>query len=527
MQGNPKVSIIIPVFNGSNYLRDAIDSALAQSYRNIEVIVVNDGSNDNGKTEKIALSYGDAIRYVTKENGGVASALNRGIREMTGEYFSWLSHDDIFYQHKIEAQISFLRTRPHDVILYSNYDLIDADGNVTGSERTGHIEPEQIRYFLTVSHPIHGCTTLIPKQCFQACGLFNESLLTTQDYDMWFRLAAKYSFIHMEGCLIQSRVHAEQGTLSMKPLHVREVNALLAEFVSSLHPDEIVAATGESLGLSYAKIAFNFSKRGFYSAASAALVQSSKHLGDLKLSERVMGWLLLSALYLSRNMRMTELVLMSERIWSRLFGKNNLKDQFTEIYQKNIWKGRESKSGEGSSLAQTEAIRREIPRLLHDFQIKALLDAPCGDFHWFSRADILVEKYIGIDIVDDLITLNRQKYANPQRDFLCMNIVTDTLPQADLILSRDCLVHLSNAQALAVIRNFKRSGATFMLTTTFIDRSENRDLAGKQTWRPLNLMLPPFNLCAPLRVINENCTEEDGAYRDKCLGLWELSHIDL
>ncbi len=93
---NPKVSIVIPVYNGSDFLREAIDSALAQTYRNIEIVVVNDGSQDDGKTEHVALSYGNKIRYFSKPNGGVASALNRAIREMTGEYFSWLSHDDLY-----------------------------------------------------------------------------------------------------------------------------------------------------------------------------------------------------------------------------------------------------------------------------------------------------------------------------------------------------------------------------------------------------------------------------------------------
>ena len=94
---HPKVSVIIPVYNGSNYLSDAINSALSQTYSNLEIIIVNDGSSDNGKTKEIALSYGNKIKYIEKENGGVSSALNTGIKNMTGEYFSWISHDDIFY----------------------------------------------------------------------------------------------------------------------------------------------------------------------------------------------------------------------------------------------------------------------------------------------------------------------------------------------------------------------------------------------------------------------------------------------
>lgn len=105
----PLVSIVIPVYNGSNYLKYAIDSALAQTYNNIEIIVVNDGSTDNGETEKLALSYGDSICYYAKENGGVSSAINFGIRQMKGEYFSWLSHDDQYSETKIERQLEVLR----------------------------------------------------------------------------------------------------------------------------------------------------------------------------------------------------------------------------------------------------------------------------------------------------------------------------------------------------------------------------------------------------------------------------------
>ena len=97
----------MPVYNGANYVREAIDSALAQTYDNIEIIVVNDGSSDGGRTEEICLAYGDKIRYFSKPNGGVASALNLAVREMTGEYFSWLSHDDLYYPQKNRKAIGF------------------------------------------------------------------------------------------------------------------------------------------------------------------------------------------------------------------------------------------------------------------------------------------------------------------------------------------------------------------------------------------------------------------------------------
>ncbi len=103
---NPFVSIVIPVYNGANYLREAIESALGQTYPDVEVIVVNDGSNDGGKTRDVALSFGNRIRYLEKTNGGVATALNLGVREMRGELFAWLSHDDVYYPEKIARQVA-------------------------------------------------------------------------------------------------------------------------------------------------------------------------------------------------------------------------------------------------------------------------------------------------------------------------------------------------------------------------------------------------------------------------------------
>jgi glycosyltransferase involved in cell wall biosynthesis len=113
----PKVSIVIPVYNGANFLGEAIESAIAQTYANLEIIVVNDGSTDDGETESIAKAYGEKIVYYSKKNGGVASALNYGIEKMTGQFFSWLSHDDLYVRTKVEDQVRYLLSFPKKIIL--------------------------------------------------------------------------------------------------------------------------------------------------------------------------------------------------------------------------------------------------------------------------------------------------------------------------------------------------------------------------------------------------------------------------
>jgi len=210
----PKVSIIIPVYNGSKYMREAIDSALSQTYRNIEIIVVNDGSNDNEKTDKIALSYGNKIKYYKKENGGVSTALNFAISKMTGEYFSWLSHDDVYYPEKIEKQITFLENENDNVIPYSDYDLIDKNSKLIGQAIKNHRMLELKPEYALLRGSINGLTLLIPKTAFDEYGLFDENLRCAQDYEMWQRFTKTYIYKHMPEVLVQTRIHGEQVTVT-------------------------------------------------------------------------------------------------------------------------------------------------------------------------------------------------------------------------------------------------------------------------------------------------------------------------
>ncbi len=235
---HPKVSIVIPVYNGSNYLSKAIDSALAQTYSNIEILVINDGSDDKEKTRNIALGYGDKISYFEKENGGVSTALNMGIEKMTGEYFSWLSHDDIYSPDKVQTQIFFLdKSEKKDIILFSNYTWIDGSDKILNESLLPHME--NMTGFKAVCYAyISGCTLLIPKICFEEVGKFNENLPVTQDYDLWFRFAHKYQFRHMSDSLVKSRLHTEQTTHTYSK-HDIECNDLYIGFLNKMTKKDI------------------------------------------------------------------------------------------------------------------------------------------------------------------------------------------------------------------------------------------------------------------------------------------------
>jgi hypothetical protein len=203
---------------------------------------------------------------------------------------------------------------------------------------------------------------------------------------------------------------------------------------------------------------------------------------------------------------------------------DSMRSRFRRVYKEGLFSGGESQSGQGSGLIQTERIREEIPRMLERLGADSLVDAPCGDFFWMKEVCLPVQRYVGIDVVPELIRANRLQFGSVHRSFLEMNIIEEVVPCADIILCRDCFVHLTFEQCFRIIDNFKRSGSTYLLTTTFTDRTVNRDL-DDGFWRTLNLEVPPFDFPHPESVIVEGCTECDGAYTDKSLGLWRLKHL--
>lgn len=220
MSFNPLVSIVIPVYNGANFMREAIDSALAQTYKNVEVIVVNDGSKDDGATDKIALSYGDRIRYIKKENGGVSTALNSGIMNMKGEYFSWLSHDDLYTADKVEKQVELLsHYQDPDLVALCVERQVDKNTEFLpyrASKRFVNgivVSGEDVVVSLFEKGTFNGCALLIPKIAFDECGGFDEGLRYAQDAYMWLKIfLSGRKLIFKDDVGVYSRIHDNQLT---------------------------------------------------------------------------------------------------------------------------------------------------------------------------------------------------------------------------------------------------------------------------------------------------------------------------
>jgi hypothetical protein len=205
--------------------------------------------------------------------------------------------------------------------------------------------------------------------------------------------------------------------------------------------------------------------------------------------------------------------------------RKSMESVFSAVYETNKWKGTESSSGPGSGVFVAAVLNRVLPQLCRAYRVETLLDAPCGDFNWMKEMDLPIRHYIGVDVVAAVIDKNNLRYGNDQRRFQLADITQDDLPESDLVLCRDGLVHLVADDALAALRRF-RDSSRLVLTTTFYAVEKN--IPGSTGgWRPINLQLEPFSLPPPIAIIPERAFDPAHPHSDKSLGLWDLSTLEL
>lgn len=196
---------------------------------------------------------------------------------------------------------------------------------------------------------------------------------------------------------------------------------------------------------------------------------------------------------------------------------------FTRIYKRNWWDDPESRSGPGSTAARTELLRLRLSELFRELGIHSVLDIPCGDFNWMRLTDMPAAEYTGADIVPELVRENVRRYSGPGRRFIQADITRGPLPQADLVLCRDGLVHLSFSDIERALRTIQKSGSTYLLLTTFTDCRRNVDVGAGQ-FRSLNFMLPPFGFPRALRILADG-PMLDGSYPDQALALYRVDDL--
>lgn len=201
-----RVTVVIPTYNTAAFIKEAVDSVLAQTYPDVRLIIVDDGSTDN--TRELLAPYGDRLTYLHKPNGGFASALNTGIRHSDSEFVAWLSADDVFLPEKTRLQMEQLSANRSFSISHTAFHEIDAHGKILSTVRVspGYAEHVTISSLLRRCY-VNGSTCLFRRECFEQAGYFDESLGVASDWEMWMRLARRFHFGYLPQPLVLYRKH--------------------------------------------------------------------------------------------------------------------------------------------------------------------------------------------------------------------------------------------------------------------------------------------------------------------------------
>jgi len=206
-----------------------------------------------------------------------------------------------------------------------------------------------------------------------------------------------------------------------------------------------------------------------------------------------------------------------------------MREIFTKIYKDNTWMSKESASGVGSELRTTVELRELLPRLFNKYHIRRVLDLGCGDFNWMYQIASKLDKYLGVDVVEEIILQNQQKYSTNKIQFTCIDITKfNNYNGYDVIIVRDVLVHFSYLDIWAVLDKVFGSDSTYLMTTSFLSETMNRDIP-TGLWRRLNFMLKPFGFPPPLETIvsySEPYKDVNGNLcMDKTLSMWDIRQL--
>ncbi len=206
----PLVSVIIASYNRAEYVAQAVQSVLNQTYRNIEIVVVDDGSTDN--TRESLERYRKEINYVYQERSERSKARNEGFRHSKGEYVAFLDSDDLWLPTKSERQVQVLNEKPEVGLVYTGVEFIDAQGNQYDGGFCWDEPEREVLYEDLMTHNIVTGTTssaMIRRSCLSRVGLFDESMNTCEDFDLFRRVARYYKFYKIDLPLVRFRVHPE------------------------------------------------------------------------------------------------------------------------------------------------------------------------------------------------------------------------------------------------------------------------------------------------------------------------------
>jgi teichuronic acid biosynthesis glycosyltransferase TuaG len=282
-----RVSVVIPVYNQADFVIAAIDSVLEQDYPSIDLTVVDDGSTD--ATPRLLAEHPAQFKVLTQPNRGAAAALNRGIRESSGEFVCWLSADDLFLPGKVRRQVEAFSDDPELGLVYTGYERIRADGQSiirVPAPASVHADPFVMVFW---QNSINGSSVMVRREVFDACGPFDETLRADVDGEMWLRLTQRYRVRRVEGVYLKYRVH-DNALSANRPLMAASLTEVRGRYLRSGLLRERLAATGEQHAariLSW--MAADFAERGLDELARAVL-HEARLAGREPAAHLLAGW---------------------------------------------------------------------------------------------------------------------------------------------------------------------------------------------------------------------------------------------
>jgi hypothetical protein len=211
---SPTVSVVMSVYNGEAFLAEAIESILAQTYRDFEFVIIDDGSTDN--TSGILAEYAkrdERIRIHRHANKGRAESLNVGISLAEGGYIARMDADDIALPDRLKEQMRFMQSHPEAGLIGGTLELITADGRSFKTIRYP-LEDKTIRSVMLVQNPFAHPTVIVKKEVVLASGGYRKALLDADDYDLWLRMSERTQLANVEKCVLRYRVHRDQVSLA-------------------------------------------------------------------------------------------------------------------------------------------------------------------------------------------------------------------------------------------------------------------------------------------------------------------------
>ena len=253
------VSVIVPAHNHARFIAQTLDSVLAQTYSDVEIIVVDDGSTDN--TQGVLEAYRDRIQYIYQQNQGPSAARNVGIGVSQGKYLLFLDADDLIPPQKLELQVNALSAHPEWGLVYSGWQYVDERGARILFEIRPNKQGVLLKELLLRSFFFPIAAALVRRECFQTSGLFDESLRAAEDTDLWARMAkAGYSFGYLDEILFQYRVVKGSATGNIQHQMMYEFNRLDKFFASADLGDDIVSLKSKA----YSVLMFESAAKYYY-----------------------------------------------------------------------------------------------------------------------------------------------------------------------------------------------------------------------------------------------------------------------